>query len=200
MAGALKRSFDLFRKLCGDDALKNVVIVTTMWSKVTSEEGNARQRELENDSRFFKPALDRNAAITRYDNTRASAHDILRMFLRNHPIPLTIQRELVDYRKHFLETEAAQEVNRGLQSLVQKHTAELKSLKAEMEEAKRTKDLKAVRELQEEHRKANALLIKIRTVSRNLAPDYHRQQLEASRKFSGNVEDEAESCCGCIVG
>jgi hypothetical protein len=200
MAGALRKSFSMFTKLCGDDALKNVVIVTNMWSKVTKEEGNARQRELETDNRYFKPALDKGAAITRHDNTSESALSILRKLLNNHPMPLGIQRELVDSGKHFLETEVAQEVNHGLQTLIQRQIEEVKSIKAEIEKAMGTKDLKAARALKEEQRKASALLIKIQELSRNLAPDYHKQQHKASRKFSGKLEDSDESgACGCIV-
>ena len=202
MAGALKKSFGLFTKLCGDDALRNVVIVTNMWSKVTPEEGNARQRELETDNRFFRPALKLGATITRHDNTRDSALGIIRGLLDNHPVPLGIQRELVDSRKHFLETEVAQEVNRGLQTLIQRQMVEVKTLRAEMEEAARTNDLQTARELKEEQRKANMLLIKTQTLSRNLAPDYHKQQLEASKKFNSDFENESESsfwCGGCIV-
>lgn len=202
MAGAMKKSFDIFMKLCGDDALKNVVIVTNMWSKVTLDEGNARQKELETNDRFFKPALDLGARITRHDNTRTSALNILRMLLTNRPVPLGIQRELVDFRKHFLETEAAQEVTRGIQALIQSHMEEANTLRAEIEEATEKNDLKAAEELKDEQRKANALLKKFQTLSRNFASDYRRRQLEASMKFSKafQLEDDYDSpCCGCII-
>ena len=46
MGGVAKQSFRSFRNLCGDTNLKNVVIVTSMWDKVTPEEGEAREEQL----------------------------------------------------------------------------------------------------------------------------------------------------------
>ena len=75
---------------------------------------------------------------------------------------------------------------------------EVRALKAEMEVTMRTNDLQ---ELKEEQRKANELLNKIQTLLRNLVPDYHKQQLEALKKFSRDVKEESESSlwCGCIM-
>ena len=44
-------------KLCGDAALKNVVLITNMWSEVPPNVGEAREKEL--SSEFFKPASSR---------------------------------------------------------------------------------------------------------------------------------------------
>ena len=199
--GALQKAFGLFTKLCGQDALRNVVIVTNMWSEIsTQERGNDRQRQLETDDQFFKRALDLGATITRHDNTRESALRIVRRVLDNHPTPLGIQRELVDSHKHFSETEVAQEVELGLQALVRNQMVEVENLKASIEEAKRSKDQQTARRLKVEWEQATALHIKLQKLSRNLTPDY-RKKLEGSKKFSGDFEGESEllPCCGCIV-
>jgi hypothetical protein len=55
MSGTARRNFTMFRKLCGENALSNVVLVTTMWGNlVDMEEGEARERELQNKDGFFK--------------------------------------------------------------------------------------------------------------------------------------------------
>jgi len=75
MGGISGRNFRMFRKLCGDDTLKNIVIVTNMWGEVGQAKGQMREAELKN--KFFKPTLDKGAQMLRHDNTVESAHNIL---------------------------------------------------------------------------------------------------------------------------
>jgi len=65
----------MFRKLCGDDTLKNVVIVMNMWGEVGQAKGKMREAELKN--KFFKSALNKGAQMLCHDNTVESAHNIL---------------------------------------------------------------------------------------------------------------------------
>ena len=57
--GIAGRNFKIFRELCGETNLKNVVLVTNMWGEVPHEVGKAREKELA--SVFLKPALDKGA-------------------------------------------------------------------------------------------------------------------------------------------
>jgi len=88
----------MFRELCGESTLKNVVIVTNMWGGVSKETGEAREQELITKDIFFKPVLDKGALLERHENNQASAHKILQTIIKNHPLPLQIQRELVDQK------------------------------------------------------------------------------------------------------
>lgn len=40
----------MFRKLCGEESLENVLIVTNMWGLVEQSRGEAREKELMEDS------------------------------------------------------------------------------------------------------------------------------------------------------
>jgi hypothetical protein len=130
MGGISNRNFRMFHKLCGDDTLKNVVVVTNMWDEVDLAKGEMREAELKN--RFFKQALDKGAQMVRHDNTVESTCNILRRIIRNHPLPLRIQRELVDEKKDIGQTAAAQEVESQIQKLIQKHQAEIMKVQEEM--------------------------------------------------------------------
>ena len=88
--GTTGRNFKMFRDLCGDPTLKNVILVTNMWGAVSLEVGEARQKELSCSS--FKPALDMGARIARHDNTTQSSHNVIRMIAVTHPIVPGIQR------------------------------------------------------------------------------------------------------------
>jgi len=161
VGGSSARNFNMFQKLCGDTALKNVVLVTNMWGEIDPQLGAAREAELMNDDLFFGPVLDKGAKMARHDNTLSSAQAIIRRILNNHPIPLRIQKELVDEGKDISETSAGEELKREYRALIKKHEEEMRKLREEMEEAARDKDEEARRELEIEARRMQKEMEKV---------------------------------------
>lgn len=108
MGGMSKKNFSIFRKICGDDSLKNGLIVTKMWDEMARKEhGWRRVTELSSDEKFFKPALCKGARrVHQEQDTTDSARAILRQVLQNHSIPLDLQDELVTQRKDLNDTAA----------------------------------------------------------------------------------------------
>lgn len=53
MQGSAKKNLLMFRQLCGQDALNKVVLVTTMWDKVSNDEGVKRETELPDTPEFW---------------------------------------------------------------------------------------------------------------------------------------------------
>lgn len=196
IGGVSKRSFNVFRKLCGDSALKNVAIVTNMWNKISPSEGEAREEELKTNERFFKPALDKGAKMIRHDNTTASAHAIIRSVMSNSPLTLAIQHELVDLGRHFHSTDAGREIMHGLDEIASRHLKEIESLQGELREAALAKDKRATQELRGEQSRTNAALMKVRKETKNLASDYRKQRLRAmnSLKFTSGRGKSFWSC------
>ena len=80
-----------------------------MWSRVKPEVGKEREAQLMSKDIFFKPALDNGARMVRHGNTVPSAQGIIRLLIDNRPLPLQIQRELVDENKDLVETRAGRE-------------------------------------------------------------------------------------------
>jgi len=171
MGGSSTRSFRLFKKICGDLTLKNVVIVTTMWDKVTRKEGEQRELELSTDERFFKPALDQEAKLTRHDNTTASGCQILRGIFDNHPLALGLQCELVDENKKLRDTDVGQEFETQTKELMWKMSEDIKELRKELADMQQSygREIKdqsgEIRELQGELSRA---VVKLATLSENL--------------------------------
>ena len=149
--GIAGRNFDMFRKLCGDVAMRNVVLVTNMWGEVPSDIGEGREQEL--SSKFFRPALDKGARMVRHHNTVQSAHAIIQRIVQNRPAALQIQRELVDEKKDIINTAAGEAINRELNEQMRRHQAELKEVQEEMAQALRAKDEETRRELAEARKK-----------------------------------------------
>jgi len=149
MGGVARKNFRLFRKLCGDDALKNVVIATNMWGDVSEEIGSAREKELAESELFFKPALEKGAKMVRHDNTAESAKCIIQNFVESVPEVLSIQREVVDEKKSVAETAAGLDLQAELEKQLAKHRQELEGIREEMADLMELKDKTHQDEIQE---------------------------------------------------
>ena len=149
MGGVARRNFRLFRKLCGDDALKNVIIVTNMWGDVTEDIGGAREKELSESELFFKPALEKGARMMRHNNTVESAHRIIRSLLGMKPQVLAVQHEVVDENKSVSETAAGQDLRGELERQLAKHKEDIQSIRDEMAKLLKEKDQKHEEEISE---------------------------------------------------
>ncbi|KAH7184577.1 uncharacterized protein B0J16DRAFT_267599 [Fusarium flagelliforme] len=114
MQGSGKMSINLLIKLCGRDALKNVVLVTTMWELVESDVGDRREKELESTEEFWGFMKRHGSQTRRHLNNEESAHKILAMFVPKIPgtqaktMTLAIQKELADDHKTLDQTGAGQ--------------------------------------------------------------------------------------------
>jgi hypothetical protein len=114
MTGSACNNLHLFKKICGEDSLRNVAIVTTKWGRVSEEEGKERQRNLEINDKYFGGMIKAGAVPFCYDGTPASAHSILEHIFTKQPTELNIQREMVVEKKELADTEAAQELHKQL--------------------------------------------------------------------------------------
>ena len=139
--GPFQRNFKMFRELCGDNNLKNVFIVTNMWGSVDPRVGLAWENELSLTDIFFKPALDKGTRLLRHDNTIGSAYNIIRQVMKNHPVALQIQEELVDQKKDISDTAAGIELNKELREQAERHRKEIVELQKEMRGTGTVKDV-----------------------------------------------------------
>ena len=187
--GITGRNFKMFRELCGDTTLKNVILVTNMWGEVSRDIGEAREDELTSD--FFKPVLDKGAQMARHHNTAQSAHDIIRRIMKNRPVALQIQRELVDEHKDIVDTAAGGVINQELKEQIRKHQVELRMVQEEMMQAMKERDEEARQELEEESRKLQEEMERIKKDSEGMAANYteEKERMEAKMK---QMEREAK--------
>jgi len=190
MGGLSQRNFKMFKEICGIEAAKNVVIVTSMWDEVHADRGEAREIELK--SLFFKPILDQGAQLLRNDNTQQSALRIIAHFIENQPIPLRIQQEIVDEHKQLDKTGAGVELLKELDKQQELYRNEINALKEEMND---TIKKKADEICLEQQRVIQLLCQKIARVQKdaeNMAADFQKerewlesQELHASSNEGG---------------
>ena len=190
----------MFRGLCGDTTLKNVVLVTNMWGEVSSEEGQDRENQL--STNFFKPVLDLGAQMARHDRTVKSAHDIIRGIMKNHPEALQIQRELVDEQKGIVDTAAGEAVNQELNDEIKRCQDELKKAQEAMEEAMKKKDeemrQETMQEFEEERKKTQEEMDEIVRAGEDMASRYaeQKEKMEARMK---QIEQQKEVLRGLVT-
>ena len=184
------RNFDMLRKLCGDAAFKNVVLVTNMWSEVSPDIGEAREYEL--FSKFFKVAIHNGARMVRHYNTIQSAHDIVRRIVGKRPVVLQIQRELVDEREDIVGTTAGQAINQYLKEQIKRYQLELEEVREEMEQALQEMDEETMQELEQEKRKLEQKMERIKMESERMVADYATEKERMDVRVVGMEQDEAD--------
>lgn len=125
----------MFQKLCGDDALKNVILVTTMWSQVDVDVGRKREDELHQSSEFWKPLIELGARTRWYDGTYNSTKDIVSLLAKAEPVALKIQRKLdnlLDELRTLGHTSAGKEVWKQVEELKKTILLELGTVRCDM--------------------------------------------------------------------
>jgi hypothetical protein len=210
MGATSKRNFKMFRELCGESSLKNVLIVTNMWSEVKPEIGEARESELASKDKFFKPVIEKGARMLRHDGTLESAHTTLRYLLNSHSATLAIQQEIVNEQKPIEKTAAGSELRRTLNEQADRNKEEIRNLRAEMEAAMRAKREERRGELQRELEKKRQECERVEQNSQSMAAEFaaelarleaqivqmndkHKKQLQALEALQGSrVQSEKQ--------
>jgi hypothetical protein len=195
ITGIARRNFGTFRELCGNQNLKNVILVTNTWGEVSPNVTDARVKEFVGE--FFKPALDGGAQIAHYNNTVDSAHDIIRRIARNQPMFLRIKRGLVDEHQDITDTAAGQAANEQ----IRRHQIELEAVREGVLLAREERDGGRVQELEEVARK---LQVKMEGMAaryneaRRKVEEVMRQIQEHSRRERERAELEHQRCKGIV--
>ena len=178
MSGVSRRNFGMFRSLCGEATLKNVAVVTNMWSEVNEQKGVAREHELATDGMLFKPVLDKGAQMVRHLNTVDSAQNILRRLVENQPLPLQVQHEMVDQRKALEQTAASEELKTQEMLETQRRLEEERRVQREAAEAaRRAHEAEKARQLAEAQRQREIQEVQARAEQERI----RREQEEARR-------------------
>jgi hypothetical protein len=195
MAGSAIRNLTIFKKLIGDKALGNVVLVTTMWDRIDQDVGAMRERELLDTQEFWGKLVRSGVTVTRFDGTRKGAYSILQSLLNKTTRTLNIQEEMMDNHLQLVETNAGKEVLAHITELKLQHQREINELRSDLEEALSQNDreaAEAITELSKEYdRKLAIAQAQIDTLqSRNPEIEAlqirHQQEMET---FKNSLED-----------
>ncbi|KAI6123083.1 P-loop containing nucleoside triphosphate hydrolase protein [Pisolithus croceorrhizus] len=182
VGGTPQNNLRIFQKLCGQNSLKNVAIITTMWDMVTADEGQRRERELRSEPNLFKPLLEEGAGMARYDGTRQSASGIIDYLLGKESTTVQIVHELVEEQKPLEETAAGAELRDIINEHLEKYKAELQEkVKCDVEEMKK--------EMEIERRKAEQEILWLRGQLNDLRKGLEREKPGANDSFPPGYDD-----------
>jgi len=162
MQGSAVANLDMFKKLCGEDALRKVVLVTSMWDIVPSEEACRRESELKEKDDFWGSMIKMGSRVFRHDNTEESARGIVGLLAQhNSRITTSLQKELVEERRTLNDTSAGREVQSEVLKEKEKWEKKQKQMEEHMREAIRTHNREAEEVLRKERDKYKALIQRI---------------------------------------
>ena len=197
MGGISRRNFGMFRSLCGEKTMQNVLIVTNMWGEVPDSVGATREAELKTSPALFKPVIDQGARMVRHHNTLCSAQDALQHLVSNTPVAIQIQAEIVEQHKGVehtaasavLETEEIERARRAHEAEMQRQREAAEAARRAQEE-QRARDLAAAQRAAEEARQ-RALAEQQRIAA---AQEAERQrQAQIARETAARLAAEAEA-------
>lgn len=139
MYGSSLTNLRMFRRLCGDDNLKNVILATTKWSDPPKSEEASREEQLCSDEEFWGLMIQEGSLVRRFDNTKPSARALVEEILDTGKEYITprIQHEVVELGKNISETEAGAFIDRRLIEQAQRHQQEVEGLMEEQDRARR---------------------------------------------------------------
>ncbi|KAK2686610.1 hypothetical protein QWA68_014665 [Fusarium oxysporum] len=95
----------ILRKIAGDNAMTNVILVTTMWNILRPEDHQrAVQREQELVTSFWSSMIDNGSIVAQFNGTPRSAYPLIYQLADQQSVVLDIQKEIVDENRSILET------------------------------------------------------------------------------------------------
>jgi len=118
-SGTARRNLEMFNHMCGEAALKKVIIGTTKWKR--TEDRIALEHEKELISEHWKTMIASGARTQRFENSYSSAFQFVKTVVTTMLIDvcLAIQHEIVDDKKIIPETKAGKELRYTLKEVLE---------------------------------------------------------------------------------
>ncbi|KAK3905697.1 P-loop containing nucleoside triphosphate hydrolase protein [Staphylotrichum tortipilum] len=192
MQGSGKMNLGLLHKLCGNGALKKVILVTTMWDREDPAVGEQRERELAATPEFWGFCMQHGSQIRRHYNNEQSALNIISLFVPQaasaapETITLDIQRELTDEHKTLDQTGAGQILASAWASERAALQQELQEVREAMRSASEERDATMAQLLQEQQQEMNRVIDDLRQEQERLrvtVEQLHAERLKSTEEM-----------------
>jgi len=132
------RVSNMLKNICGDDAMKHLMLCTTMWDRVPEDEGSRRFDELRETGAWQEMILG-GASVAKISNAssnaRANAERIVTRLIKNaQPVELVIQDEMGNRNLKVVQTGAGQILNEHLQAVQAEARRDLEEVQMKLRE------------------------------------------------------------------
>ena len=192
MQGSAKKNLLMFKQLCGQDALRKVILVTTMWDKLLGREseGASREKELMDTPESWGWMLAKGSSSHRHDNTEFSARNMFDLLARhNEPIATDLQKQLVDESRTLDQTSAGQHLEGELRLEMEKWARERRETEQQILAAIQQRDREAEQAMREERDRFTRMIEKVESDTENLRLTMEKLLLERDERVA-RVEQE----------
>ena len=177
--GSSLKYVKMFQRLCGPDALQNVLLTTTQWSNVNPILGAERETHLRHVD-FWGGLLAKGASLERFMGTRESGLELICKLIAKEPKPLHIQDQMVEKGMTLVETDAGKFTNAQLISLQKIYEKDIAILEGECQNGVEGRDkMKGI--LAQEQAKAQEKL-EAAAAERELLEDSRKDEMEKKRE------------------
>lgn len=141
VGGAAKRNLAVFKRLVGKEAMRNVVLVSTMWDRLGVHEGRGeeRERELIETPGLWGWMVEKGAETGRWSASRGreEARMIIGRIVNNQgskeAMVLDMQKQMIEHDRSLDETSAGMELERDAHHERKRHQDELRDMRRGMQ-------------------------------------------------------------------
>lgn len=193
MQGSGMRNLHMFKRLCGDQNLSNVVMATCQWERVLEADGAERERQLKETPHFWGYMVDRGSQMHRHYNTRESALRLIDSLVggtASRPkIVLDIQTQMVDEGKDLASTGAGQAVDDAISKERKRFAKEIAEAQADISEALASRDRDTASILEQHKKEMNERVRKLDDEHAALQVSLERLQEERFAKMKKALEE-----------
>ncbi|KAG8531169.1 uncharacterized protein KY384_004527 [Bacidia gigantensis] len=190
MQGSAKKNLFMFKKLCGQNALSNVILATTMWDRVTEAEGKAREMELTSTPDFWGWMVTQGSRVYRHTGDKESAYRLIQTLVQdNTQVILALQKQMADENKSLDETDAGKELHAEIikeRERFEKSLAEVQKQTAEALEARDKASTEALKEVQDDYKDRIKRLERAR---KNLKTDLEELHERKFQKIEAKLQE-----------
>lgn len=180
LGGCAMQNLKMFKKMCGESCLPNVVLLTTMWGGDAEQLAlqDSREHQLKTSDEFWAGLIRLGAQARRYDGSNESGLAIVADLITRPKIVLDIQRQIVDEGKNLNDTAAGLQLREDMAKAEAKFKEELRQAKEEMAEALRLKDASLAEELKKNTQQLEGRLKQMDKDREKLNDDLQKQLMQ----------------------
>lgn len=187
------RNLHMFKRLCGDQNLSNVVLATCQWERVQEADGIERERQLKETHNFWGYMIERGSQIHRHYNNRESALSIIDSLTGHNvakpKIILDIQAQMVDEGKDLASTAAGQAVDDAIAKERQRFAKQIAESQADLKEALAARDRETAEILKQHQDEMNERVRRLDKEHSSLQVSLERLQEERFAKMKKALEE-----------
>jgi hypothetical protein len=150
--GSTVSSMMLFRELCGDHALNNVVLLTTFWDLLDDRSiGARRQQELRDN--FWSEMISKGSQVRQFDGSRDMAEALVIRLIDKKSIVLQIQQDIMQQGKRLEDTAVGKRIVQRLERNLKDKDNELEDLEKQIARASKQRSSRSLKQLEERQTK-----------------------------------------------